>query len=294
MADRRAVVGVVGATSPVGQLVVAELAKMGHTVVAFSRRPQSSDASDFTWATLSVDAVPQIRAVHGDIELWIAACNIWVLPNHVELMSKLGAARIACLSSTSRFTKSDSGDVGDLEVARLLVGGEDAIVRWGTEAGVQWTILRPTLIYGRSTDRNLAEIVRLIRRLRFYPIFGKAEGLRQPVYVDDVASALVRSAYSSTAIDRAYNISGGEVLSYRQMISRVFVALGMRPRFFRVPIWAFRVALLGLRLIPRYRKWNPAMVARTNQDMTFDHTDARRDFGFDPQPFRLSAIDLDA
>ncbi|VFR55267.1 hypothetical protein BRI6_2860 [plant metagenome] len=148
------------------------------------------------------------------------------------------------------------------------------------------------MIYGRNTDRNLSEIVRLIRKLHVFPLFGRAAGLRQPVYVDDVAQAAVRAAFAPAARDQAYNISGAEVLSYREMVTRIFIAMGLRPKLLTVPIWLFNFGLACLQVVPRYRGWNADMVQRMNRDMVFGHEAAQRDFGFDPQPFQLRDIDV--
>src|SRR5690606_679621 len=107
---------------------------------------------------------------------------------------------------------------------------------------ISWTVLRPTLIYGRSTDRNLSEIVKIIRKLRFFPLFGKAQGLRQPIYVDDVAGACVQAAFSANAANKAYNISGAEQLSYKEMVTRVFAAMGQKPRLLTINLAFFNFA----------------------------------------------------
>lgn len=88
-----------------------------------------------------------------------------------------------------------------------------------------WVILRPTLIYGRGRDRNITVIARFIRRFGFFPVLGRATGLRQPVHAEDVALACHRALEAPAATNRAYNISGGETVTYREMVRRVFLAL---------------------------------------------------------------------
>jgi len=280
--------GVLGATSPVGRQVLVQLVGAGHPVVAFSRQPQQ-DGAHVRWARL-----PDGAEVAADepIRYWIALCGIWNLPEHFDMMLRHGVRRIVCLSSTSRFTKTTSSNPQEEAIVRRLTEGERQLAEWAQANGVEWTILRPTLIYGRGTDRNLAEIVKLIRKLGFFPLFGRAEGLRQPVYVDDVAKAATLALFSANAGGNSYNISGAEVLSYREMVVRIFKAMGRKPKFLGVPIWFFNLALFFLRLVPSYRKWNTDMVQRMNRDMVFDHDAARRDFGYDPQCFILRDVDV--
>jgi nucleoside-diphosphate-sugar epimerase len=158
---------------------------------------------------------------------------------------------------------------------------------------VEWVILRPTLIYGRGRDKNVCEIARFIRRFGFFPLFGPAQGLRQPVHAEDLAAACLAAADAPAAANRAYNLSGGETLRYRDMVGRIFVALNRRPRLLPVPLGAFRTMLAAMRLLPRYRHWSAAMAERMNRDLVFDHAEAVRDLRFAPRPFHPSAADID-
>ncbi len=196
------------------------------------------------------------------------------------------------LSSTSRFTKVGSGDTAETVVAARLIEAEDRVVAWAKSRGIEYVILRPTLIYGLGRDKNISEIARFIRRFGFFPVLGRAHGLRLPIHVEDVAAACISALQAPDAANRAYNISGGETLTYREMVARVFVALGRRPRLLTVPLWAFRLAVSVLRCLPRYRQWSAAMAERMNQDLVFDHAEAVRDLGFKPRGFALAAEDF--
>ena len=96
------------------------------------------------------------------------------------MLERYGACRVVALSSTSRFTKDDSSDPEEQAIALRLADAEARVQAWAASHGVEWVILRPTLIYGLGRDKNIAEIARFIRRFGFFPLFGKAKGLRQP------------------------------------------------------------------------------------------------------------------
>ena len=163
---------------------------------------------------------------------------------------------------------------------------------WAEQSGIEWVVLRPTLIYGLGRDKNISEIARVICRFGFFPLLGRAQGLRQPIHAEDVAAACVAALQAPNAANRAYNISGGETLAYRDMVARVFAALGRQVRLVTVPLWAFRLAVAMLRRLPRYRHWSAAMAERMNRDLVFDHADAARDLGFKPRGFVLTAKDV--
>jgi nucleoside-diphosphate-sugar epimerase len=85
--------------------------------------------------------------------------------------------------------------------------------------------------------------------------------------------------------DKAYNVSGGETLSYRQMVERIFNSLDKPARFLILPAWLFRWAIRVMTLLPGRRQMTPEMAIRMNIDLCFDHADATRDFGFSPRLF---------
>ena len=288
-------VGVLGASSLVGECLLSRLQQDGWRIIAFSRRAVGQNhRHGVEWRPIPGDPQGFVSPLTGmRIENWIYVAPIWVLPDYFDLLKASGARRVVALSSTSRFTKEDSSDHDEQAVARRLAVNEARLHAWAEEHDVESVILRPTLIYGRGRDKNIAEVARFIRRFRFFPLLGRAAGLRQPVHAEDVAQACVAALEAPRVAGHAYNLSGGETLTYREMAARVFVAMGRRPLLLSVPLWMFGFALRCLRLLPRYRHWSPAMAVRMNRDLVFDHTDAARDLGFSPRPFVLRTEDVE-
>lgn len=288
-------VGVLGATSFVGTCLLPLLTEAGWQVTAFSRHAVEQTSNGVEWRLASPESPSLTTPIPTEtkgIEGWVCVAPIWVLPDYFSLLDAQGARRVVVLSSTSRFTKDDSTDPKERALALRLADTEAHVREWAESRGVEWVILRPTLIYGLGRDKNITEIARFIRRFGFFPLFGKANGLRQPIHATDVAGACLAALQTSCATNRAYNISGGEVLTYRNMVTRVFSALSRRPRLLTVPLWAFRLAVTILRRLPRYRQWSAAMAERMSRDMVFDHAEAARDLGFKPRAFVLAAEDL--
>lgn len=274
--------GVLGASSFVGRSLLGRLAKEGFDVLAFSRA-HVGPSGGVQWRQLPAKPLP--------VSLWVCVAPIWVVPELLPFFEACGARRIVVLSSTSRFTKVDSGDEGERLTARKLSDAERCLQVWAESRGVEWFVLRPTLIYGNGVDRNVADVARFIRKFGWFPVLGRANGLRQPVHHQDVAEACV-AALRAPCANRAYNLSGGETLSYREMVERVFTALGRRPRVVSVPAGLLRVGVPLMRCLPRYRHLSMEMAQRMNRDLVFDHGDAERDLAFTPRPFLLSADDV--
>jgi nucleoside-diphosphate-sugar epimerase len=178
-----------------------------------------------------------------------------------------------------------SADPQERELAATFQRSEEALARLCAERGIRWTVFRPTLVYSPGLDRNVSEIARFIGRLGFFPILGNGRGKRQPVHADDLASVCVSALRAPESFDRAYDLSGGETLTYREMVERIFSGLGRTPRIIRVPPALLKAVINAARILPRFRKLSAELVTRMNTDMCFDHAEALRDLGFSPRKF---------
>lgn len=286
-------VGILGATSLVGYHLLPLLVQSGARVTAFSRNVQANQEDGIEWVSVgqAVSPLELSSSSAGEIPSWICLAPIWVLPSYFDFLVAMGARRVVALSSSSRFSKQDSSDIEEQAVARRLMDNEARLQSWAKEKGVEYVILRPTLIYDLGRDRNISEIARFIRWFWFFPVLGQASGLRQPVHAEDVARACVRALDSDSAPNHAYNLSGGEILTYRDMVGRVFAVLNRSPRILHVPLVLFRFAIACLRCLPRYRRWSVAMAERMNRDLVFDHSEAVRDLDFEPRAFLGQNVD---
>ena len=281
--DDSARIGIIGAASYVGSAAADILITGGRACIGFSRQVRPADRHE--WRTLAEPAGAD------RIENWIDVGPIWTFAERREAMKAYGATKIVITSSTSRFTKQSSGSKKETETAERLRAGEENFSRWCEANQIDWIILRPTLIYGLGRDKNVREIAAMIRKVGMFPIFGAGNGLRQPIHAADLAMACVQALDADTQ-NKAYNVSGGQVLTYRDMVREVFRALGRRPVTPTVPLPLFKLACRALNLVPRFAHWTPQMAERMNADMAFDHSDATADFGFRPRPFRLEPQDL--
>jgi nucleoside-diphosphate-sugar epimerase len=281
-------VGVIGATSLVGDCLLKQLVQSGISVAAYSRRERVSKLDGVEWRRLEATSALNDKS----IKHWVSLAPFTALPNCFSLLEAQGARRVVVLSSTSRFTKVDSSNAEEKAYALRFAESEALFQSWAENLGIEWVILRPTLIYGLKRDTNVGEIAHFIQRFGFFPLFGQAKGLRQPIHAQDVAGACLAALQAPSAANRSYNISGAETLTYREVVSRIFVAIHRQPRVFSIPLWPFKMAVAVLRLLPRYRLWTAAMAERMNQDLVFDHSDAARDFGFQPREFKLSSDDI--
>lgn len=278
---------VTGASSQIGNFLLPRLLAGGMSVTALSRRPPADLIDGVRWlrADIAAGELPE-----DGVE---AIVHIAPLPLLTPLLPKLDASRvrrIVAFGSTSLFTKRQSGNPEERAFAEDLAAAEASLAEYCETRGIAWTVFRPTLIYGCGQDKNVATIAGFVSRYRFFPLIGEGKGLRMPVHADDLADACLRVIDCPAAHNRAYDLSGGETLTYRAMVERIFEAEGIAPRFLRVPASLFEFALSVARRMPRYRYLTAEMARRMNADLCFDHGEAAADFGYAPRRFAPPAI----
>jgi nucleoside-diphosphate-sugar epimerase len=213
-----------------------------------------------------------------------SAGPIWLLPAALPVLHRAGIVRLVAFSSTSRYTKEMSPISAEREVVRLLIGGETATRDYCDNHAIAWTILRPTVIYSEGQDHSITRLANLIRRFRLLPLAGDGLGKRQPVHADDLAAGAIAAALSAATENRSYDVPGGETLSYRAMCERIFEAMDYQPRIVSVPPRVWRMGLSAAALV--MPGITTAMGSRMAEDLTFDATEAQRDFGWRPRGFR--------
>jgi nucleoside-diphosphate-sugar epimerase len=271
---------VLGATSLVGGFAVRRLAEQGFAVRAVSRTPQANFSS-VEWSVVDL-ADPALRL--PDAPAALSLSPIWLLPEALPALEQAGVRRLIAFSSTSLFTKAASPEAEERAVAQRLAEGEAQTAAFCEAHGIAWTVFRPTMIYAEGRDRNVSRLAGLIRRFRVLPLAGSGEGRRQPVHADDLAEACLRALDRPETFGRAYDLPGGETLTYRAMAVRIFHGLGLRPRVVSLPPRLWQAGLkLAAPLLPGA---TAAMGERMGEDLVFDGSIAAADFGWSPRPFR--------
>ncbi|MGH8088309.1 MAG: SDR family oxidoreductase, partial [Stenotrophomonas sp.] len=205
-----------GATSQIGRFLLPRLVAAQRPVLALSRHAQPAQPGVAWWAA-------DMRALPAPSQPWQAIVSFAPLDAWGDWLARqevAPAAKIIVTSSMSVLTKQGSAQPDEQALVALLQRGEQNLAAQATRLGMQWTVLRPTLVYGAGVDRSLTPIVQRARRTRVFPI-PMAHGLRQPVHADDIALAVMAALGSDAADGQVLQIGGGERLDYQQMFRRV-------------------------------------------------------------------------
>lgn len=279
---------VTGATGQVGLCVLKRLIAQGAAVLAISR----SDAIPFEHEHLrwiKGDLTDEKLHLQGYLVDMVVHCApLWHLPPTISLLADAEVKRVVAFGSTSVFGKVLSRNPYEKQVVEKLAKAEADVADACKARAIQWTILRPTLIYGVGLDVNVTSLAKFIDRFKFFPVYPPALGRRQPVHADDLALAVIQVAGTTNTIERTYNLSGGEVVTYKEMLERIFAVCRRKPRIVETTMLPFLLDMGGR--ILRKKHLNGEIARRMNDDLVFFHDEARRDFGFNPRPFLSGGI----
>jgi len=145
--------------------------------------------------------------------------------------------------------------------------------------------LRPTMIFGRLQNKNIAVFIRMIDKLRIFPVVSRGSSLIQPVNGRDLGRAYYQLLTKPEIISGDYILSGEKPLAMSSVFQMISGLLGKRTIFLSVPLMlgvfvARTIKSLTLGKIDLVEK-----VQRMGEDRSFPHDQAFRDFGYAPMPF---------
>jgi nucleoside-diphosphate-sugar epimerase len=193
----------------------------------------------------------------------------------VSATQRAGIQRAIFISTTAIYTQLNAKSKSARLAAELTI----------QTSGLEYTILRPTMIYGSPRDRNMWRMIRLLRLSPVVPIFGDGSYLQQPIHVDDVAGAVISCLSTDRTVGQSYNIAGRHPISYNEVVNTV--ATQLKKRVWKVH-FPSRPAVLLLKSFEHLHIPFPLMaeqILRLNENKNFDYEAAQMDFGFDPMSF---------
>lgn len=145
--------------------------------------------------------------------------------NHVELPMRIVAAcRDAGVKRLLHVSSLGAAADAPSEYQRSKARGE-AEIAGAAQYGIRTTIFRPSVIFGRG-DSFLSLFAQLARMFPVLPL-GCAGARFQPVYVDDVARAIVASLDDPETFGQRYDLCGPTAYTLRELVEYVCLALGV-------------------------------------------------------------------
>jgi NADH dehydrogenase len=112
------------------------------------------------------------------------------------------------------------------------------------DLGVSYSILRPTVLFGKE-DILVNNIAWALRHFPVFGVFGDGRYRLQPVYVDDLAALAVQEGKSRA--NNTIDAIGPETFTYRELVRVIARIIGVRRPIVSVPpsIGYFIGAVIG-------------------------------------------------
>lgn len=272
---------VTGAGGFIGKVAVSALLARGWHVKAMMRTPRPSagevviadmrDERSLRVALLGVEVVVHLAAAKLD-EPDSDAVNVDGARRLIAACRDVGCRRIINVSTQSaKLPRKGAYGRTKNEADQFFHG-----------SGLSVTTLLPSIVYGEELSGVFGAILQAVRRMPIVPILGDGQWQSAPVYVGDVAQAIVACIERDETIGKQYDLGGPDLVRFDTLIEIMASAIGIRRPLLRIP---FGMALMGVSLLKRLWPGAPITVSNvlgSNQTVSIDIGPARRDFGFDP------------
>lgn len=265
MTIKHKIVTIFGGSGFIGRHVVKRLAAEGYTVKVATRIPE---AANFLKTSGAVGQVVPVLCDYSDpASLREAMAGAQIVVNcvgilaqkrrnkfrriHTELPGLIAEA--AARENVERFVHISAlgVDQSRSQYAQSKKTGEQAV--W---AACPWaTILRPSVVFGMD-DNFFNMFARLSRIAPVLPLIGGGKTKFQPVYVGDVAHAVMAAILLpplgvADPRGKTYELGGPEIVTFREIYELVFKFTNRRRTLVRVPFWAAKIKAFFLSLLPQ-------------------------------------------
>jgi NADH dehydrogenase len=168
------------------------------------------------------------KTIHADVPARIARIAARNGVSSLVQMSALGADA----GSPSAYARSKAeGEIGTLAVFPLA------------------TIIRPSIVFGPE-DSFFNKFACIARYSPALPLIGGGHTRFQPVYVGDVADAIVRVLHEDAARGQTYELAGPRVYTFQQLMELMLRELRRHRGLIPLPFWLADIQASVLQLLP--------------------------------------------
>src|SRR6202521_5052253 len=239
---------VFGGTGFLGRRVVRHLRKREFSVRIASRHPDrchrlfglddpqlQSLEVNIQYERSVAEAVASVYGVVNAVSLYVQHRQETFHSVHVESAQRVAAqARRAGIERLVHVSGIGADAASPSRYIRKRGEGELAVRATFADA----LLVRPAVMFGPD-DAFLTTILKLLRQLPVYPMFGRGRTRLQPAYVEDVADAIGRTMQRVETPLTILELGGPRVYSYEQFLRAVAHQAGLAPRLtpFPLAVW---------------------------------------------------------
>jgi NADH dehydrogenase len=253
-------VTVFGGTGFLGRRIVRRLRYRGFPVRIASRHPDQGHRQ-FGPDDLQIQSVE--ANIHDERSVATALSGAYGVVNAVSLYVEHGQATFHSVHvESAQRVAAQARRAGVERLVHISGIGADAASqsryirkRGEGELAVRAAFLdaifiRPAVMFGPD-DAFLTTVLKLLRRLPIYPMFGCGMTRLQPAYVEDVAEAIGRVMQRAETPSTIFEFGGPRVYSYEEFLRAVAHQAGVAPLLIPVPFAVWHVLAWTSKMLPR-------------------------------------------
>jgi NADH dehydrogenase len=247
---------ILGGAGFIGRYVVKRLAERGDVLTVGGRSAASAkflklkgDVGQVGLVNIAIDDEALLPAFVANNDAVVNLVGILQESGRqrFDLVQHIGPARLARLAreaGVARFVHISAIGADPRSTsayARTKAAGEEAV----RDAFPTATILRPSVVFGPE-DQFFNRLAAMAMISPVLPVIGGGETRFQPVYVGDVADAVVRCIDDSTTAGRTYELGGPKIYSLRALTELLLAEIRRKRYLLDLP---FGLASLQARLM---------------------------------------------
>ncbi len=280
---------IAGGTGFVGEHLVTELQKSGHTVrlLLHSRSKLPGEIEQVTGditrlesfadRTAGCDAIINLVGIIREApsrDITFERMHVTATANMLAAATANGISRYLQMSALGTRPSAISAYHQTKWRAETLVRA----------SALDWTIFRPSLIFGPH-DAFINMLAAQLRLAPVMPVIGSGSYRLQPIHADDVARCFARALELPETIGQTYELCGNDRLSYEALLDMIAEVLGKRrPMKPHLPLGLMKL------IIPVLQKAPPFPITTDQLQMLLEESIGSNEwqqvFGFTPRGLR--------
>lgn len=239
---------VTGAAGFVGSHLVPLLLKSGYRVTALVRDHREAERVNpgckIIIADLAIKGNWQNQIENGSVVVHLAAeissktPRAFKLNNTIATQNLIVAAKRAKVKKIILFSSAAVTSIR-LDWYAKTKKDQEKIV---SLSKLPYKILRPSMIYGPGDTKNIGWLIGMVKKLPMIPLPGGGNFGRQPVYVEDICSVVLK-LISGTYPKKIYEIHGAQYITMKEMVKIIKNALHSQKPAIVVPLFVLESAI---------------------------------------------------
>ena len=271
---------VIGATGHTGRYFLEELDKNQYKgKIRFLVRKESDKEVfekynlDYEIIEGNLESKEDLQKACKDVDTILEIYNIRYSLNVLESALKENVKRIIFVHTTGIYSKYKMASAEYKQIEKEVIEK--------SKGKIDITILRPTMIYGDLCDHNISKFIKMMDKMRIYPMIAGGKAKIQPVNARDLGKAYYQVLINEEKTkNKEYNLSGETPISIKDMLKSILKYLDKKSIFIPIPLWLSVACAYILKVITLGKVNIVEKVLRMDEDRCFDNTNAKNDFGY--------------